>query len=45
LLQLLPEIYHYGLQGESAQNIAEHIQANRGNIDGWISAIQNTTTK
>ncbi|HLR08443.1 MAG TPA: YtzH-like family protein [Bacillota bacterium] len=45
LLQLLPEIYHYGLQGEAAQNIEEHITTNKDNINDWLKAIQNATTQ
>lgn len=40
LLQLLPEIYNYGRQGEIAQNDEEHITTNKDNIDTWVSAIQ-----
>ncbi|MBU5468610.1 YtzH-like family protein [Virgibacillus sp. MSJ-26] len=43
LLQLLPEIYNYGLKGESAQNSNEHIVDNQENIQQWISAINNKT--
>ncbi|OZU89581.1 hypothetical protein CIL03_00060 [Virgibacillus indicus] len=42
LLQLLPEIYKYGQQGENTQNVPEHIQENEQNINNWISAIQQT---
>lgn len=42
LLQLLPEIYNYGRQGEIAQNLPEHITTNKSNIENWISAIQAT---
>ncbi|PAV30110.1 hypothetical protein CIL05_06500 [Virgibacillus profundi] len=42
LLQLLPEIYNYGRQGENAQNVPEHITTNKQNIENWISAIQQT---
>lgn len=42
LLQLLPEIYNYGRQGEIAQNDAEHITTNKDNIETWVSAIQQT---
>jgi hypothetical protein len=42
LLQLLPEIYNYGRQGESVQNQEEHIVTNKTNIDNWISAIEQT---
>lgn len=41
LLQLLPEIYNYGLQGESAQNLNEHITDNQDNIQQWKKAIYN----
>ncbi|MGY0694748.1 YtzH-like family protein [Virgibacillus sp. FSP13] len=43
LLQLLPEIYNYGRQGEIAQNSPEHITANKNNIENWMSAITNTS--
>lgn len=43
LLQLLPEIYNYGSQGEIAQNLPEHITTNRQNIENWLHAIQQTT--
>ncbi|WP_237706213.1 YtzH-like family protein [Ornithinibacillus scapharcae] len=42
LLQLLPEIYNYGRQGESVQNHEEHILTNKDNITNWISAIEQT---
>lgn len=40
LLQLLPEIYHYGLQGETAQSLTEHIKSNEQNIQTWKQAIE-----
>lgn len=40
LLNLLPEIYNYGRQGESVQNHEEHILTNKDNINNWISAIE-----
>lgn len=40
LIQLLPEIYHYGLQGEIAQSLQEHIMTNKQNIINWTNAIQ-----
>jgi len=43
LLQLLPEIYNYGRQGEIAQSSTEHITSNKENIESWKSAIQQTT--
>ncbi|MFD2046374.1 YtzH-like family protein [Ornithinibacillus salinisoli] len=42
LLQLLPEIYNYGRQGESVQNTEEHITSNKDNITQWINAIEQT---
>ncbi|RLL47718.1 hypothetical protein D8M04_00065 [Oceanobacillus piezotolerans] len=39
LIKLLPEIYNYGRQGESAQNIEEHITSNQTNIESWMNAI------
>lgn len=44
LLGLLPDIYNYGRQGESAQNLPDHITLNKNNLNNWISAIQDTTT-
>lgn len=43
LLQLLPEIYNYGRQGEIAQNDEEHIVSNKTNIQTWVNAIQKTS--
>lgn len=40
MLQLLPEIYHYGLKGEIAQSLSEHIITNKENIETWKNAIQ-----
>ncbi|WP_164668320.1 YtzH-like family protein [Virgibacillus doumboii] len=40
LLQLLPEIYNYGRQGEIAHNDEEHITTNKDNIETWVNAIQ-----
>ncbi len=43
LLSLLPDIYHYGRQGVSAQNLPDHITAHKKNMDDWINALQQTT--
>ncbi|ALX48421.1 YtzH-like family protein [Lentibacillus amyloliquefaciens] len=43
LLELLPEIYNYGRQGEIAQNDEEHIVSNKINIQTWVNAIQKTS--
>ncbi|WP_186578334.1 YtzH-like family protein [Aquibacillus kalidii] len=40
LLQLLPEIYNYGRQGEIAQNLNEHINTNQSNLQNWVNAIE-----
>ncbi|WP_217589827.1 YtzH-like family protein [Lentibacillus saliphilus] len=40
LIELLPEIYHYSVEGESVQNIEEHIQSNTQQLHNWISAIE-----
>ncbi|RDW15911.1 YtzH-like family protein [Oceanobacillus chungangensis] len=45
LLQLLPEIYNYGREGENAQNVPEHIITNTENIQSWISAIKQLDIK
>lgn len=43
LLNLLPDIYNYGRQGESAKSLPDHITSNKMNLDQWINAIQQTT--
>ncbi|MDL4839393.1 YtzH-like family protein [Aquibacillus rhizosphaerae] len=45
LLQLLPEIYNYGRQGEIAQNLDEHITTNQDNIKSWVSVIDYTSSQ
>lgn len=45
LLQLLPEIYNYGLQGENVQSLEEHITSNKSSIHNWMSAIQEISTE
>ncbi|GAB3792153.1 YtzH-like family protein [Virgibacillus kimchii] len=45
LLQLLPQIQQYGLEGESTANVANHITNNKQNIDSWINAIDQHTLK
>ncbi|MUV39274.1 hypothetical protein JNUCC1_03150 [Lentibacillus sp. JNUCC-1] len=42
LNKLLPEIYHYSVEGASVQNVSEHITTNQTNLQNWISAINNT---
>ncbi|AIF43158.1 YtzH-like family protein [Virgibacillus sp. SK37] len=42
LVQLLPEIYNYGLQGESASSVTEHISANKQNIENWVNVLEQT---
>jgi len=39
LLQLLPEIYYYGIQGEQAHNLDELICDNEHNLDYWKNVI------
>ncbi|GAA5416391.1 hypothetical protein Pryu01_01425 [Paraliobacillus ryukyuensis] len=39
LMQVLPEIYNYGRQGEIAQNLEQHIQSNQTNITNWLQHI------
>lgn len=39
LLQFLPELYHYGLQGEIAQSLQEHVSTNKQNLISWTNAI------
>lgn len=45
LLQLLPEIYNYGIRGEIAQSLPDHIMDNKDNIETWKDVIQNTHLK
>lgn len=42
LLQYLPEIYHYGIEGEKVQCDKEHILSNKNNILLWKKAILTT---
>ncbi|TXL60569.1 hypothetical protein FHP05_14200 [Cerasibacillus terrae] len=39
LLQQLPEMYHYGWQGERVQNTEEHTITNQQNIEVWLETI------
>ncbi|MFA1820271.1 YtzH-like family protein [Virgibacillus oceani] len=45
VLDMLPQIYEYGKQGESASNVTDHITNNKQNIESWISAINHITLK
>jgi len=45
LLNILPQIYQYGKQGETAANVSDHITNNKQNIKTWISAIDQVTLK
>ncbi|TQS75422.1 hypothetical protein DX933_06290 [Ornithinibacillus gellani] len=45
LVQQLPDIYQYGLQGESAVNLQELIQTNEQQIMNWKTAIQQASPK
>lgn len=40
LLQLLPDIYNYGREGENAQSLSEHIEINKENIYNWKHIIE-----
>ena len=40
LQSLLPEMYHYGIQGERVQSIEEHIISNQDSMQARISAIK-----
>lgn len=44
LVKYLPEIYHYGIEGEKIQCDKEHILSNKYNIIVWKRAILNTST-
>lgn len=39
LSTIFPEIYHYGLQGESVPNLKEHIETNYDSIEKWMETI------
>ncbi|WP_284139874.1 MULTISPECIES: YtzH-like family protein [unclassified Virgibacillus] len=39
LQQMLPEIYNYGIKGETVQNMQEHIDSNKNNIEQWLQTI------
>lgn len=39
LMQILPDIYNYGRQGEIAQNLEQHITTNQTNINTWLQHI------
>lgn len=41
LLNLLPEIYNYGHDGETVQNPPDHITTNKHKIENWMNAITN----
>lgn len=43
LLALLPEIYNFGLQGEQAQNVAEHITTNKSNMETWAACLNKSS--
>lgn len=45
LLAILPEIYNYGIQGENAQNLEEHIITNKNNIETWTTHIHQSNLK
>ncbi|RFA33705.1 hypothetical protein CAI16_13830 [Virgibacillus dokdonensis] len=40
--ELLPEIYDYGKNGESSQNMEAHITANNTQLATWIDALHQT---
>lgn len=42
LIQVLPEIYHYGSQGKHVQNIEEHIITNQEQIKNWLNTIMHS---
>lgn len=45
LLKILPQIYEYSKQGETAANVPDHITNNKLHIQTWISAIDQYTLK
>ncbi|HLS66694.1 MAG TPA: YtzH-like family protein [Pseudogracilibacillus sp.] len=42
LLTVLPEIYYYGMKGERALSVTEHIEQNICNIEKWLVLINRT---
>lgn len=42
LFHMLPEIYHYGIQGEIVQCLREHILSNKDSIQQWKTALIQT---
>lgn len=42
LLNMLPEIYYYGIKGEIAHSFPEHINENIENIQKWLATINKT---
>ena len=45
LLTVLPEIYKYGIKGEIAHSLADHIEENKTNIQKWLETINRTKLK
>jgi len=39
LLQILPEVYNYGLQGVIAQSLPEHITSHLESLENWKNII------
>ncbi|MEI3613491.1 YtzH-like family protein [Pseudogracilibacillus sp. SO30301A] len=42
LQTVLPEIYYYGIKGEVAHSLTDHIEENIGNIKKWLETINQT---
>lgn len=42
LQTILPEIYYFGIKGEDAYSLQEHITENENNIQKWLHTIKQT---
>lgn len=42
LLNILPEIYYYGMKGENAYSLQDHINDHEPKIQQWLQTIQDT---
>ncbi|KGX89418.1 hypothetical protein N781_09205 [Pontibacillus halophilus JSM 076056 = DSM 19796] len=40
VLDLLPDIYHYGRQGELAEDLSQHISNHTTHLQQWTNSIQ-----
>jgi len=45
LLNILPEIYYYGMKGENAYSLQDHIIDHESRIEQWLETILQTKTR